>query len=71
MRSGIFLSGCLGGEGFSSAGSRSPSRAPAGGREETRSLLVLQAPFHATDIKNSLGYSRLCREITGLIEKFS
>ncbi len=41
--------GCLGGEGFSSDGSRSPSRAPAVGREETRSRPVLQAPFPATD----------------------
>ena len=43
--------GCLGGEGFSSAGSRSPSRAPAGGREETRSPPILPAPSPATDKK--------------------
>ena len=51
MRLGIFLSGCLGGEGFSSSGSRSPSRAPAVGREETRSPPILPAPSPATDKK--------------------
>ena len=51
MRSGIFLSGFLVGEGFSSDVSRSPSRAPAAGREETRSRPFLQAPLFATDEK--------------------
>ena len=46
-----FLPGCLGGEGFSSDGSRSPSRAPAVGREETRSPPILPAPSPATDKK--------------------
>jgi hypothetical protein len=42
-------------EGFSSAGSRSPPRAPAVGREETRSRPFLPANLPATDQK------RICR----------
>ena len=71
MRLGIFLSGCLGGGGFSSDGSRSPPELLLADGRKPVLRRFSQPHLPPPTKKEFIGYSRLCREITGPKKKFS